>query len=615
MATTTSRPSHHRSLLQGGGRSFSHSSSNLPISSSSSSGIYRWMIVVIALFIIVMMLSIIDMASAQTGTDSNLYPIDNISPQDEKSTEAYAVILTDDSLLPAVRVVAKSVRETKSTRPFIAIVTDRVSERSKKILKEDKFILIHDVPSSKGPIYPYMLLWYLGNYGFSNVIFLSTDVLVKRNIDSLFKCKGRLCATNSMTIPDDLDIVYMGLKTDINTFNDMVNREQEILKKAYDNTPQAFMTTYFDWRNSEYIDDKMLESGNTKENALLRMPVHWNGFEPLYYTYKPSWDYMEMKGMRIINYCLIPKPWDWFVHPILDLGQEWLAVFHRLPVQSITPDLTPFLLLLLPIILAAICFSVIGRQSFHNKNVVYDFMCGFCNNLVLRRIFVNMNTPWKLRIVGYISCFLMAVTFVLTTLFFHAIQSNEWDVYLRWAIYYSWVLSAVSIALLFYYKLLIVETIIDISNKPFPSNTTVNDIPMNTVGEDESDEDQVVVDINDGEEEKKDKKPFISKLSEEQNPLGQVLAYKPTLFWFRTLMLMVGAPIMFVLLVWVLGFVGADLGGRAVVAVIFILIYAFFLVRLVFDVPIVAIFKVYERKYGPSLFIQSEEEFKGTKYN
>ncbi|KAG2392549.1 hypothetical protein C9374_011274 [Naegleria lovaniensis] len=594
-------------------------------SSSSPSGKYealhRRVGSSFTLFFVILMMGMvllsIHVVAAQSSSSGgpHLYPIDNISPQDEKSTEAYVVILTDDSLLSAARVVAKSVRETKSTHPFVAIVTDRVSERSKKILKEDKFILIHDVPSSKGPIYPYMLLWYLGNYGFSNVIFLSTDVLVKRNIDSLFKCKGRLCATNSMTIPDDLDIVYMGLKTDINTFNDMVNREQEIVKKAYDNTPQAFMTTYFDWRTSEYIDDKMLESGNTKENALLRMPVHWNGFEPLYYTYKPSWDYMEMKGMRIINYCLIPKPWDWFVHPILDLGQEWLAVFHRLPVQSITPDLTPFLLLLLPIILAAICFSVIGRQSFHNKNVVYDFMCGFCNNLLLRRIFVNMNTPWKLRIVGYISCFLMAVTFVLTTLFFHAIQSNEWDVYLRWAIYYSWVLSAVSIVLLFYYKLLIVETTIDIANKPLTSNTTTTDIPMNTVGEEESDEDQVVVDINDGEEEKKDKKPFISKLSEEQNPLGQVIAFKPTLFWFRTLLLMVGAPIMFVLLIWVLSFVGADLGGRAVVGVTFILIYSFFLVRLVFDVPIVAIFKTYERKYGPSLFIQNEEEFKGTKYN
>ncbi|EFC48096.1 predicted protein [Naegleria gruberi] len=231
---------------------------------------------------------------------SLLYPIDNLPT--EKSSEAFVTILDDDSHLAAVRVIHKSVRETKSTHPFVAIVTDRVSERSKKVLKEDKITIIHEIPSSKGQIYPYIFLWYLEKYGFNNVIFLSTDVLVKRNIDSLFKCKGKVCGTNSMTIPDDLDTFFMAIKPSIATFDDMIAREEEVLKKAYDRNAQAFLNTYYNWRIAEYADDTMLEEGNTKADGLVRLPVHWNGFEPLYYTYRPSWDYMVNQGMRIINY-------------------------------------------------------------------------------------------------------------------------------------------------------------------------------------------------------------------------------------------------------------------------------------------------------------------------
>ena len=570
----------------------------------SSNSLWKTILLSITLLVVVLSSGLV---SANYGLP---YPIDNLPT--EKSTQAFVTILDDDTFLSAVRVVCKSVRETRSTHPFIAIVTDRVSERSKKVLKEDKIIIIHEIPTAKGKIYPYMYLWYLEKYGYTNIIFLSTDVLVKRNIDSLFNCKGKVCGTNSMTIPDDLDTFFMAIKPSIATFEDMVAREEEILKKAYDRNAQAFLNTYYNWRLAEYADDQMIENGSTKSDGLVRLPVHWNGFEPLYYTYRPSWDYMVGQGMRIINYNLYVKPWDWYSFPFLDLGQHWVACFHRLPVQSITPDFTPFFLLILPIIVAAVCFNFIGRQSFFNKSALYDYTCGFCGNVLRKTIFMNMNTPSKLRGIGYISCVLMFLTSVITILFFNAIQSNEWDIILRWTICYSWVASIVSMVLLFYYKFIIAETTLDLSNKQ------VSGTAVEMLSEEESDDDAVDLESQEPKKKvKKEQKPFISKSSTEEHPLARVTRYRPKLFWVKVLLILVFAPIAFIFCNWALQLSGStDLGARAAITAIFLVPYVVFLLRTVYTVPIVAVFRVYERKYGSTLTItQNEEEFKGTKYN
>src|SRR3989338_5541310 len=105
----------------------------------SRNSLWKTILLSIALLVVVLSSGLV---SANYGLP---YPIDNLPT--EKSTQAFVTILDDDTFLSAVRVVCKSVRETRSTHPFIAIVTDRVSERSKKVLKDDQIIIIHDIPT------------------------------------------------------------------------------------------------------------------------------------------------------------------------------------------------------------------------------------------------------------------------------------------------------------------------------------------------------------------------------------------------------------------------------------------------------------------------------------
>lgn len=51
------------------------------------------------------------------------------------SDEAYVTLLYGDEFVLGVRVLGKSIRDTKSTKDMVVLVSDGVSEYSKKLLK------------------------------------------------------------------------------------------------------------------------------------------------------------------------------------------------------------------------------------------------------------------------------------------------------------------------------------------------------------------------------------------------------------------------------------------------------------------------------------------------
>ncbi|CAA7034539.1 unnamed protein product [Microthlaspi erraticum] len=53
----------------------------------------------------------------------------------ESSKEAYVTLLYGDEFLLGVRVLGKSIRDTGSSKDMVALVSDGVSDYSKKLLK------------------------------------------------------------------------------------------------------------------------------------------------------------------------------------------------------------------------------------------------------------------------------------------------------------------------------------------------------------------------------------------------------------------------------------------------------------------------------------------------
>ncbi|KAL9643433.1 hypothetical protein ABK040_010048 [Willaertia magna] len=545
--------------------------------------------------LILLCLFFILFASFSIGTENdNIYPIsDDIG---KKYDEAYAMILNDDSLLSAIRVVHKSIQEhSTSYRPFIVLLSDRVSERSKKILKEDGFIMIKDIPSSKGDIYPYIYLWNLEQYGIKQLVYLSTNIIIKKSIDNLFKCKT-FCATSDMTIPDDFNLAFLSFTTDNKIYKEMINNKDKILKKAYDVTPQAFLNSYFDWRKAIYLGDTELDKGDMKE-GMYRLPVHWNAFDPIYYTYPPSWEYMVKKGLKIVQYSLGPKPWQWYTYPLFDLNNEWYHYFNRLPLQSITPDLIPILNITIPLILTIITLYVIGKQRIKDFNK--DMVNTLYNNYLMRKLFSNFYIPFRLRFVGLLSCFLTLNSLSTTFVLFEFFQSNEWDPYTRWLMFYSWSLFTVSITLVSFYKMIHYRASLD---------NVINDSTNKEEGSESEEEmnDAVTLNINNDEEgnlewsnksnNEKTKKPLLSGSS--FNPVLEINTFRPRFYWIRSILCVILAPIAYLMLIWLVKLIGKDLAGHIVCMAVLLLLYGFLLLRVAFDTPLVAVFKVYERKYG-----------------
>ncbi|CAJ2631459.1 unnamed protein product [Trifolium pratense] len=217
----------------------------------------------------------------------------------KKTDEAYVTLLYGDEFLLGVRVLGKSIRNTRSTKDMVVLVSDGVSDFAKKLLLADGWIVeqisLLANPNRVRPkrfwgVYTKLRIFNMTNYK-----------------------KGVMVVEPSETI-----------------FNDMVNKIKTTA--SYTGGDQGFLNSYFPgFPNAHLFDPNLspeaLKSRPTPE--MERLSTLYNADVGLYMLAN-KW-MVDEKELRVIHYTLGPlKPWDWWTSWLLKPVDVWQDVREKL---------------------------------------------------------------------------------------------------------------------------------------------------------------------------------------------------------------------------------------------------------------------------------------------
>ncbi len=257
--------------------------------------------------------------------------------------EAYVTVLHDGDSTLGVHVLGQSLRETKTTRDLIVLVTEDVSQSDRRSLALDGWSVL-PVRGLHGPyagcknkcfpILRYMtklLVWKLVQY--RRIVYLGADTLVISNIDILFNC-GRFCA--AFRHCDLFNSHVMVIKPDIAVFNNMMKKVCEF--SSYNGADQGFLNKYFITLQSTGMFDPFKPSKHN--DSLLRLPSVYNG-DIGTYSLGSHW-VRSITTFKVVHYSLgRMKPWKWWSHMFFDIVWKWDEIRMKLPNDYPCSNLSP----------------------------------------------------------------------------------------------------------------------------------------------------------------------------------------------------------------------------------------------------------------------------------
>ncbi|KAM0043281.1 putative glucuronosyltransferase [Helianthus debilis subsp. tardiflorus] len=250
------------------------------------------------------------------------------------SREAYVTLLYGDEFLLGVRVLGKSIRDTKTTRDMVVLVSDGVSTYAKKLLKADGWIVtpisLLQNPNQVRPtrfwgVYTKLKIFNMTDY--KKVVYLDADTIVVKNIDDLFKC-GKFCA--NLKHSERLNSGVMVVEPSEELFKDMVSKVTTLY--SYTGGDQGFLNTYYAGFESARVFDPNISPEELKSKPvpeMERLSTLYNADVGLYMLAN-KW-MVDEKELRVIHYTLGPlKPWDWWTSWLLKPVDVWQNIRDQL---------------------------------------------------------------------------------------------------------------------------------------------------------------------------------------------------------------------------------------------------------------------------------------------
>ncbi|AQK44906.1 inositol phosphorylceramide glucuronosyltransferase 1-like isoform X1 [Zea mays] len=243
--------------------------------------------------------------------------------------EAYVTLLYGDEFVLGARVLGKSLRDTGTRRDMVVLVSDGVSEYSRKLLQADGWIVNRITllanPNQFRPkrfwgVYTKLKIFNMTSY--KKVVYLDADTIVVKSIEDLFKC-GKFCG--NLKHSERMNSGVMVVEPSETLFNDMIKKMDQL--PSYTGGDQGFLNSYYsDFANSRVYEP---DSPLTPEPATQRLSTLYNADVGLYMLAN-KW-MVDEKELRIIHYTLGPlKPWDWFTAWLVKPVETWQDIRQKL---------------------------------------------------------------------------------------------------------------------------------------------------------------------------------------------------------------------------------------------------------------------------------------------
>ncbi|GKV07582.1 hypothetical protein SLEP1_g19333 [Rubroshorea leprosula] len=313
----------------------------------------------------------------------------------QSSKEAYVTLLYGDEFLLGVRVLGKSIRDTGSTKEMVVLVSDGVSDYSKKLLEADGWIVekisLLANPNQVRPkrfwgVYTKLKIFNMTKY--NKVVYLDADTIVVKSIEDLFKC-GKFCA--NLKHSERLNSGVMVVEPSQALFDDMMSKVTTLY--SYTGGDQGFLNSYYsDFPNAHVFEPNLpSEVLNSRPTEMQRLSTLYNADVGLYMLAN-KW-MVDESELHVIHYTLGPlKPWDWWTSWLLKPVDVWQRVREQLEDslpgtgggRNPNDELLVKVLFLLPFCVLLFCFyhsfktrecsGLICRSSLFNqiKHLCYN---------------------------------------------------------------------------------------------------------------------------------------------------------------------------------------------------------------------------------------------------
>ncbi|GMN25810.1 hypothetical protein TIFTF001_001066 [Ficus carica] len=237
--------------------------------------------------------------------------------------EAYVTLLYGDEFLLGVRVLGKSIRDTRSTKDMVVLVSDGVSDYAVKLLEADGWI-VTKISLLANP----NQIMFINSLSLIAVVYLDADTIVVKSIEDLFKC-GKFCA--NLKHSERLNSGVMVVEPSQKVFDDMMSKVRTL--ESYTGGDQGFLNSYYSGFSNAHVFEPNLSAevlNSRPVPEMERLSTLYNADVGLYMLAN-KWMVNESE-LRVIHYTLGPlKPWDWWTSWLLKPVDVWQNVREQLP--------------------------------------------------------------------------------------------------------------------------------------------------------------------------------------------------------------------------------------------------------------------------------------------
>jgi len=219
------------------------------------------------------------------------------------ATEAFVSLTTNDDYGNGAFVLGKSLRNTKTTRQLVLMVTSGVSERMRSQLSGvwDLLVNIDQLDSfdeenlaqlkrpELGCTFSKLRAWKLTQ--FEKCVFLDADTLVLQNVDDLFE-RDEFSAVSDVGWPDCFNSGVFVFKPSDNTYAALIEHAKRY--GSFDGGDQGLLNEYFsEWATSDISR---------------HIPFTYNTVSSAVYSYTPAFNRYG-KNIKIVHFLGSVKPW------------------------------------------------------------------------------------------------------------------------------------------------------------------------------------------------------------------------------------------------------------------------------------------------------------------